>query len=95
MVTGGRLTIGSPSINDAYQTGSTVTVNPGNWGDGVTLTYQWFRGTSLISGQSGPSKLLTPADISFKLSVIITASKANYTTVVTKALVTKTIIFGK
>jgi len=95
VVTGGLLTIGSPSINDAYQTGSTVTVNPGNWGDGVTLTYQWFRGKSLISGQSGPSKLLTPADISFKLSVIITASKANYTTVVTKALVTKTIIFGK
>jgi hypothetical protein len=95
VVTGGRFTVGTVSVNDVNLTGSTVTVNPGTWGEGVTLTYQWFRGTALISDQTGPSMLLTPADIGFKISVVVTGTKANYVTVVSKAVTTRTVKFGR
>ena len=92
---GGRFTVGTVSINDVSMTGSTVTVNPGTWGEGVNLSYQWFRGSTLISDQSGTSRLLTPADIGFRISVVITATKAHHTTVVTKPVSTKTVKFGR
>ncbi|MDR1798439.1 MAG: hypothetical protein LBR19_00925 [Bifidobacteriaceae bacterium] len=42
---------------------------------GATLTYQWFRGTTLISGVTGPTYTVQAADAGRDLVVKVTASR--------------------
>lgn len=46
--------------------------------DGVTLTYQWYRGATKIKNATAPQYVLTSADWHKAISLQITASKANY-----------------
>ncbi|MFT3944992.1 MAG: hypothetical protein QM705_14370 [Ancrocorticia sp.] len=69
-----------PTINGTAQVGETLTVLPGDWINGTSLTYQWLRDGSVISGATKTSYTLTNADVGKRISVTVTGSKAGYTT---------------
>ena len=69
----------TPKITGTAQVGSTLTVNPGTWDEGTTLTYQWMRnGGSYISGAKSSTYTVSPADAGAQISVAVTASKPGY-----------------
>lgn len=61
----------TPSIpTGTYHTGDTLTVTPGTWtGSGITLAYQWYRGASPLSGQTGTTYTLVVTDEGANISV--------------------------
>lgn len=70
----------SNTINPATNTvtaGSTGITEPG-----VTLAYQWYRGTSAIALATKSSYKLTSSDYNKEISVRVTTSKSGYTSVV-------------
>jgi hypothetical protein len=62
--------------------GNTLSVNPGNWLAGVTLSYKWLRDGSAIVGEVGTTHVVTEADLGRSLAMQITASKPGYTDLV-------------
>lgn len=68
----------TPQISGTAVLGSALTAVPGNWGTGVTFSYQWLRNGSAISGASGLTYVLVTDDIGTKISVRVTGSKSLY-----------------
>jgi len=52
-----------PTITGTLESGQTITCSNGTWTQGTSFSYQWFRGTSAISGATSQSYVLTPADV--------------------------------
>ena len=44
----------------------------------MTTTYQWFRGTSSVSGQTGTTYVVGAADMGKDITVKATGTKAGY-----------------
>ena len=66
-------------INGTGFYGSTLQLSPPTWDvGGVTTTYQWFRGTSAVSGQTGTSYVVAAADMAKDITVKATGTKAGY-----------------
>ena len=66
-------------INGTGFYGSTLQLSPPTWDvAGVTTTYQWFRGTSAISGQTGTSYVVGASDMAKDITVKATGTKAGY-----------------
>ena len=68
-------------------------LKPAGWsleGDasGVTLRYQWFRGTTAITGATKATYTVTTRDKGTKLTVRVRGSKAGYVTVYRRASTT-------
>ncbi|OFI38547.1 hypothetical protein BIU82_04300 [Arthrobacter sp. SW1] len=81
-VVAGTLTAPTPTITGTKKVGYTLTANPGTWGPApVTLRYQWFRGTTAISGAVYQTYKLTTTDRGKQIRVRVTGSKSGYTTV--------------
>lgn len=95
---GGQLALGaltppaSVTILGTPETDQTMTVNPGSWNhDGVTFTYEWYRGGPVIAGVpngkiegvTGPSYKLTPQDVNHAIQVFVYGSKPGYEGAVT------------
>ena len=81
-VVAGTLTAPTPTITGTKKVGYTLTANPGTWGPApVTLKYQWYRGTTAISGATYQTYKLTAADKGQAIKVRVTGSKAGYTSV--------------
>lgn len=72
---------GTQQINGVTQIGQTLTANLSIWGEGVTHTFVWRRGTSAISGATGSSYVLAQADLNQRISVVVTGSKPGHTSV--------------
>jgi hypothetical protein len=70
-----------PTINGTVQIGNTLTANAGVWDSGVSLSYQWIRNGSFISGATGSSYNLTSDDGGKKISVQVTGSKIGWNSV--------------
>ncbi len=69
-----------PTISGTAEVGRTLKVDAGSWGPGsVSLSYQWYRGTSAISGADGTSHDVTADDAGSKLSVEVSGVKSGYT----------------
>jgi hypothetical protein len=70
----GPVTTGTPAV------GGTLTVQPGTWPAGVTLTYQWQRcdgsGANCVAvpGATQSTYLVSAADVGFTLRVGVTAT---------------------
>ncbi|TVU66207.1 carboxypeptidase regulatory-like domain-containing protein [Paenarthrobacter nitroguajacolicus] len=78
----GTLTAPTPTVSGTKTVGSTLTATPGTWGPApVTLTYQWFRGNTAISGATAQTYKLVAADKGSAIKVRVTGTKAGYTTV--------------
>jgi hypothetical protein len=59
--------------------GSTLTLQPPTWDvPGTATSYQWFRGTSSVSGQTGTSYVVGASDIGKDITVKATGTKAGY-----------------
>ncbi|WP_062464282.1 hypothetical protein [Demequina soli] len=70
-----------PTISGGNTAGAVLTAKPGTWSPAATLTYQWYRGTSKISGATKSTYTLTKADRGTKVTVKVTGSKSGYTSV--------------
>lgn len=70
----------TPTISDATpQVGQTLTASPGAWSPStVALAYQWYRGTSKISGATAKRYTVAPADLGLQLKVRVTGAKSGY-----------------
>jgi len=65
----------TPSISGKNKVGSRLSVRAGRWETGVKLSYQWFRGTTAISGAKGTSYQLTAKDVGKQIYVQVTGVK--------------------
>lgn len=75
----GTLKAKTPKISGTRKSGHTLKVNGGNWGPGaVKLSYQWFRGSTLIAGATKASFKLSAKDKGKTISVEVLGSKAGY-----------------
>ena len=71
------------SITGSGVVDSTLTLNPAQWNmpnNVLTITYQWFRGTSAVTGATGVTYEVTSADIGKAITVQATATRPGYTT---------------
>ena len=85
----------TPTITGTAKGGSTLTAVPGTWDAGTTLTYQWYRGASAITGATTSSYVIgAAADIGSTLSVNVTGAKAGYTSVVKSSAPTAAVVAG-
>ncbi|MGK3649383.1 carboxypeptidase regulatory-like domain-containing protein [Pseudarthrobacter enclensis] len=80
-VAAGTLSGPTPTITGTKAVGSTLTANPGTWGPApVTLAYQWYRGSTAITGATGQTYKLVAADKGTAIKVRVTGTKSGYTT---------------
>ncbi|MFE4196976.1 carboxypeptidase regulatory-like domain-containing protein [Paenarthrobacter sp. NPDC056912] len=70
-----------PTVSGTAKVGSVLTAVPGAWGPApVTLAYQWFRGSTAISGATAQTYKLVAADKGSAIKVRVTGTKTAYTT---------------
>ncbi|NMP36710.1 MAG: hypothetical protein GX051_01080 [Clostridiales bacterium] len=71
---------GSVTINGTLTVGQTLTANTNGVAPaGISLSYQWYRGTLAISGANTKSYELTPNDFDKTIKVVVTANQTGYT----------------
>ena len=88
----GVLSLGKPVIKGTALVGSKLTASA-TVTSGATLTYQWLRNGKAIAGATKSTYTAVAADAVTKLTVTVTATKANYATAsATSAAVT---VIGK
>ena len=79
-IANGTLTGANPTIAGTAKVGQILTAKPGTWGPSpVTLNYQWFRGTTAISGATAATYKLVTADKGKTITVKVTGTKTGYT----------------
>ena len=83
VVVGSALTASpTPTISGTPTSGQTLTAVPGAWGPApVTLAYQWQRDGVVVDGATASTYVLGSADIGTVVTVSVTGSKANYTSI--------------
>ncbi|TCL85817.1 MULTISPECIES: hypothetical protein [unclassified Rathayibacter] len=92
VVTGGVLTGATPTITGTAKVGQTLTAVPGTWSPApVTLSYQWKRGGTAISGATSATYKTVSADAGKAITVTVTGTKAGYTTL-SKTSAAKTVV---
>ncbi|RJU02984.1 hypothetical protein D6T65_02455 [Arthrobacter frigidicola] len=89
----GVLTAPLPSITGTARVGQAQTANPGIWPAGTTLSYQWYRGTTPITGAVGRTYTTVPADNGQPIKVRVRGTKTGYTSV-SRDSATRTIAAG-
>ncbi|MBM9458405.1 carboxypeptidase regulatory-like domain-containing protein [Nocardioides sp. zg-536] len=79
-----------PAVSGAPKVDQELTAAPGEWNtDGLTFTYQWFRGTEPITDADQARYTVAPADVAEAITVRVTAKKDGYADgVATSAAVT-------
>ncbi|MGC5171269.1 hypothetical protein ACLQ2Q_11515, partial [Microbacterium sp. DT81.1] len=71
----------TPTITGTAAVGSTLTAAAGTWAPTpTTLSYQWSRGGTAISGATGSTYVVVAADAGTSITVTVTAVKAGYAT---------------
>ncbi len=69
-----------PTITGTVKVEQTLTADAGSWGPGtVSLSYQWYRDKTAISGADGTSYDVQAADAGAKLSVEVSGLRTGYT----------------
>ncbi|MBK9696024.1 MAG: peptidoglycan-binding protein [Propionibacteriaceae bacterium] len=78
----------TPAIAGTRKVGATLTAGPGTWSPGeVTLSYQWYRASTAISGATKKTYLLTKADKGAKITVRVRGTLTGYVTLDKRATV--------
>jgi hypothetical protein len=65
-------------VSGITRVGQYLTANPGTWPSGVTVSYRWLRNGVAISGATNSTYRLALADAGRRISVRVTARKADY-----------------
>lgn len=60
-----------PTISGDPKVGETLTLDPGDWGEGTTLSYQWYVGWRQRA--TGTSYTLTSSDVGEYVTAVVTA----------------------
>jgi hypothetical protein len=71
------------SISGTGVVDSTLTLNPAQWNmpnNVLTITYQWFRGSSAVTGETGVTYNVTSLDVGKQIKVVATATRPGYKT---------------
>lgn len=80
-VKAGTLTKATPTISGTPKVGKKLTAKPGIWGPGtVSKKYQWYRGSTKITGATKSTYTLTRYDKGKTIKVKVTGSKSGYIT---------------
>ena len=78
-----------PTITGTPTVDKVLTAVPGTWGPApVTLAYQWYRGTTVVTGATAATYKVQAADVGQTLKVKVTGSKSGYNTVAKESTVT-------
>ncbi len=89
----GVLVSSVPTLAGNPTVAQTLTANPGTWGPApVTLTYQWLRNGSAISGATSSTYVVKSADASATISVRVSGTKTGYTSA---SRTSSTLVIGK
>lgn len=76
----GTLASSTPRITGVTARGKTLTIRPGAWTRGTSLTYQWYADGVRIKGATRSSLTLTSGLVGDKISVKVTGRKSGYST---------------
>ena len=68
----------SSSVDIDVAAGKTLSLNPGEWEEGVVLSYQWLRNGEPIAGATSSSYKISSADFNQRISARVTGSKNGY-----------------
>jgi len=90
-VAAGSLTAPTPKVYGTLKPGYYLRITLGTWTSGTTLKYQWLANGSKISGATSSSLKLGTAEEGKKISVEVTGSKTDYTTITRTSAQTGTI----
>lgn len=71
----------TPTVSGTAAVGSTLTAKPGTWTSSTALTYQWYAGSSAISGATSSTYKLSSGTAGKQISVKVTGKRSGYTTV--------------
>ncbi|GAA2075424.1 hypothetical protein IDH50_11820 [Aeromicrobium tamlense] len=63
-----------PTVSGTARVGSTLTATTGSWSTAASHAFRWTRNGKAISGATGRSHRLTPADARARIAVVVTAS---------------------
>jgi hypothetical protein len=84
-----------PTISGTPKVGQTMTADPGSWsGNPTSFAYQWQRcdadvaACSNLVGATSKTYLVPPADLGYRLRVVVTAHNAKGTAAATSAITT-------
>lgn len=83
-----------PQIVGTAAVGAILTAIPGTWDSGTSLTYQWYRNGSPVSGMTSTTYSLTPTDRGTSISVAVTSAKSAYSSVTLTSVATGPVDFG-
>ena len=72
----------TPLITGTKAVNGVLTAVPGEWSPVATFTYQWKRAGVNITGATASTYVLRPEDADKKLTVVVTGSRAGYTSIV-------------
>jgi hypothetical protein len=66
-----------PQLNmpNGFEVGRTVSVNPGKWDSGVSVSYRWLRNGQPITGANSARYTITEADGGTSISAVVTGNK--------------------
>ncbi len=77
-----QVTPGTPTISGTPDVGETLTADPdaADWApSGVTFSYQWYRNSSALDGQTASTYTVTNRDVGQQITVGVTGSAPDYT----------------
>lgn len=69
---------GNPSVSGTAKVGKKLTAKVGSWASGATVKYQWYRGSSKISGATKKTYTLSKKDKGKKIKVRVVVSGTGY-----------------
>jgi len=64
-----------PLLSGSNKVGKFLIARPGRWDTGVKLSYQWYRGSTIIKGATKSSYQLVAADVGKQISVAVSGVK--------------------
>jgi alpha-tubulin suppressor-like RCC1 family protein len=68
----------TPTVTGIFAVGKTLTLAPGTWDSGVTLSYQWFRGPNAILNATAQTYQIAPEDFGQPIRATVTGAKIGY-----------------
>ena len=76
----GTIAAKTPVVTGIRVAKQTLTAKAGDWGSGVTLTYQWLRNGVAISGAAESTYRVRSADLRKRVDVRVTGTRNGFTT---------------
>ena len=81
-----------PEVSGLNKVGKFLIVRPGRWDTGVKLSYQWYRGSTLIKGATKGNYQLVAADLGKQIFVSVSGVKPGLPKVTKKSVKTAKVI---